>query len=506
MPLIHDLTTGKKFAAERGVTLLKALLAEDIYVDNACNGMGTCGKCKVYIEGIGEVLSCEYKVNSDITIKTDKKRDNDMNILSKVYVPDFTKEYRKGYGIICDIGTTTVAVGLVDLATGGIPVDAAAMNAQRVFGQDVLTRITYEIENGDEGIKALQNTVMDCIRECVKKCCTDAGIDEEEVVEYVIAANCTMTHMALGVDARSIGVAPYKPVFTEGQERKARSLGLPGAQEASVYFIPQVSGYIGGDIVAGAYCCEMADKKGISLFIDIGTNGEIVLSNKGSMVSCSCAAGPALEGMNIECGMPALTGAIEEVCADEGDIKTKAIGNTDAVGICGSGILDTLSVLIKEEIIKKTGAFKKPEECGLYEKHVIKDDSGVRLMLTDKVYMSQKDVRQVQLAKGAILSGIRALLNREGVKPADIDEVLIAGQFGAHLREEALIVTGIIPAECEGKIRYVGNTSKTGAYMALMSEVVRSNMELLAKKISYFELAEVENYEMLLVSSMSFKD
>ncbi|MBQ1871539.1 MAG: DUF4445 domain-containing protein, partial [Lachnospiraceae bacterium] len=181
-------------------------------------------------------------------------------------------------------------------------------------------------------------------------------------------------------------------------------------------------------------------------------------------------------------------------------------GNTDAVGICGSGILDTLSVLIKEEIIKKTGAFKKPEECGLYEKRVIKDDSGVRLMLTDKVYMSQKDVRQVQLAKGAILSGIRALLNREGVKPADIDEVLIAGQFGAHLREEALIVTGIIPTECAGKIRYVGNTSKTGAYMALMSEAVRSNMELLAKKINYFELAEVENYEMLLVSSMSFKD
>lgn len=504
MPVIHDLTTGKKFTVEAGVTLLKALLSEDIYVDNACNGMGTCGKCKAYVEGIGEVLSCEYEVNSDITVKTGKKRDNDMDILSKVYVPEFKKEYREGYGIICDIGTTTVAVGLVNLATGEIIADSAAMNAQRVFGQDVLTRITYEIDNGEAGVKALQIKVMECISDCVKNCCNDAGVGEDAITEYVIAANCTMTHMALGVDARSIGVAPYKPVFTEGQNASAKSLGLPGCDKANVYFVPQVSGYIGGDIVAGAYCCEMADKKGISLFIDIGTNGEIVLSNKGSMVSCSCAAGPALEGMNIECGMPALAGAIEEVSTDNGEICIKTIGEAEATGICGSGILDVLSVLIKEDIIKKTGAFKKPEDCGLYEKRVIKDDSGVRLMLTDKVYMSQKDVRQVQLAKGAILSGIRALLNREGVKPEDIDEVLIAGQFGAHLREESLIVTGIIPAECEGKIRYVGNTSKTGAYMALMSEKVRSEMELLAKKINYFELAEVKDYETLLVSSMSF--
>ncbi|MBO4214198.1 MAG: DUF4445 domain-containing protein [Lachnospiraceae bacterium] len=504
MPLIHDLTTGKKFTVEAGVNLLKALLSENIYVDNACNGMGTCGKCKVYIEGVGETLSCEYAVTDDIVIHTAKKRNNDMNILTKVYVPDFAKEYRNGYGIICDIGTTTVAVGLVNLTTGEIMADAAAMNAQRVFGQDVLTRITYEIDNGEEGIKALQSKVVECITDCVSKCCNDAGIDECEITEYVIAANCTMTHMALGIDARSIGVAPYKPVFTEGQNVSAESLGLPGCDKTNVYFVPQVSGYIGGDIVAGAYVCEMADKKGISLFIDIGTNGEIVLSNKGSMVSCSCAAGPALEGMNIECGMPALAGAIEEVSADAGDIRVKTIEGAEAAGICGSGILDALSVLIKEDIIKKTGAFKKPEDCGLYEKRVIKDDSGVRTMLSDKVYMSQKDVRQVQLAKGAILSGIRALLNREGVKAENIDEVLIAGQFGAHLREESLITTGIIPAECKGKIRYVGNTSKTGAYMALMSGKARSEMELLAKKIDYFELAEVKDYEMLLVSSMSF--
>lgn len=504
MPVIHDLTTGKKFTVEAGINLLKALLSEDIYVDNACNGMGTCGKCKAYIEGVGETLSCEYAVMDDIVIRTAKKRDNNMDILSKVYVPDFTKEYRDGYGIICDIGTTTVAVGLVNLTTGAIIADAAAMNAQRVFGQDVLTRITYEIDNGEEGVKALQSKVMECIADCVSKCCNDAQIDECEITEYVIAANCTMTHMALGIDARSIGVAPYKPVFTEGQNVSAKSLGLPGCDKANVYFVPQVSGYIGGDIVAGAYCCDMAGKKGISLFIDIGTNGEIVLSNKGSIVSCSCAAGPALEGMNIECGMPALAGAIEEVSADAGDIRVKTIEGGEVTGICGSGILDALSVLIKEDIIKKTGAFKKPEDCGLYEKRVIKDDSGVRLMLSDKIYMSQKDVRQVQLAKGAILSGIRALLNREGVRAENIDEVLIAGQFGAHLREESLIVTGIIPSECKGKIRYVGNTSKTGAYMALMSGKVRSEMELLAKKIDYFELAEVKDYEMLLVNSMSF--
>ena len=328
---------------------------------------------------------------------------------------------------------------------------------------------------------------------------------ENAISEYVIAANCTMTHMALGVDARSIGVSPYKPAFTEGQDVSAASLGLPGKQGANVHFLPQVSGYIGGDIVAGAYVCELFDKKDISLFIDIGTNGELVLSNKGKMISCSCAAGPALEGMNIECGMPALSGAIEEITVKGGNVSYKTIDDAVPCGICGSGILDALSVLIEQGIIKKTGAFNKAEDCGEYGRFVTKDETGYRFGIADNVYMSQKDVRQVQLAKGAILSGITALLNKAGIKAEDVDEVLIAGQFGAHLKEDSLITSGIIPKECRGKIRYVGNTSKTGAYMALMSVKARNGMELLAKNIDYFELAEVKDYEGLFVGSMSFR-
>lgn len=529
MPEIKDITTGKKIECNSGENLLAVLQKNKVYVNNACNGKGTCGKCKVKVLN-GDVsemseaerkmltsseiesgirLSCMVEALGDIEIQIENDT-TAMSVLMSGYIPDFEKDSNlTGYGVAIDIGTTTVALSLVELSTGKIIAESSCMNAQRAYGQDVLTRITYEIEEGDKGIADLKKAIIDSINAEVNKLCATNNIDVNEIISYSIAGNCTMTHMVLGVDARAIGKAPYKPIFLDSQTRNAVDSGFVGSKDATLYTLPQVSGYIGGDILAGAYVCDLKNKKGNSFFLDIGTNGEMVLSGNGKMVSCSCAAGPALEGMNITCGMPALPGAIDSVVIDkeEGKAKITIIGNEAPKGICGSGILEVMSELIRNELVKPTGAFVKSSKLSEDDKRrdlLIEDESGSGCRLAETVSVTQKDVRQIQLAKGAILSGFRTLVNKCNMEDKDIDEVIIAGQFGSHLSAKALTGSGLLPKDLENKIEYVGNTSKTGAYMALMSGKVRSEMEKLAKEIEYFELAESENYEQLFVECMRF--
>lgn len=333
----------------------------------------------------------------------------------------------------------------------------------------------------------------------------------EEILEIDIAANCTMMHMLLGTDARSIGRSPYQPAFLGAQKRSAGEIGLRAGMDNSalVYCLPQVSAFIGADIVAGAYVCELEKQNGNVLFIDIGTNGEIVLSQKGRLLCCSCAAGPALEGMNISCGMRAAEGAIEDVKITEHGVEFTCIDGKEPVGICGSGILAVLKELIRTGLVRKNGAFVKkeniPEED--YRYPMIRMNGKKREFLiceAPELVVTQGDIRQVQLAKGAILSGFLALLNKAGIRMEELDKVMIAGQFGAHLPAESLTGTGILPKEVEDKIIYVGNSSKTGAYMTLLSEQVKEEMEGLAERMEYIELAETEDYEKLFAESMRF--
>lgn len=245
------------------------------------------------------------------------------------------------------------------------------------------------------------------------------------------------------------------------------------------------------------------------LFIDIGTNGEIVLASQGRILCCSCAAGPALEGMNISSGMRAAEGAIEDVKITPEGNEIKVIGGQEPVGICGSGILAVVKELLRTGIVKKTGAFIKKEklEDDDYRFPMIRVNGTKReFVLHEKpeILVTQGDVRQVQLAKGAILSGFTALLEKAAITMGDLDKVMIAGQFGAHLPAESLVGTGILPEEVKDKLIYVGNSSKTGAYMALMSERAKQEIEELASEMEYIELAETENYERIFADSMIF--
>lgn len=416
------------------------------------------------------------------------------------------------YGVAIDIGTTTVVCSLIDMRNGKELANASMINAQKHFGLDVLTRITYELEHPEDGVLNLQKAIVVSINDMIRDICMQAGIHSEDIYEITVGANCTMMHMLLGIDATPIGKAPYAPMFVKARDIRASEIGIHAAKGARLYCLPSVSAYIGADIVAGAYVCRLKEEKGNVLFIDIGTNGEIVLSNQGRLLCCSCAAGPALEGMNISSGMRAAEGAIEDVKITENGVELKVIGDDEPIGICGSGILAVVKELLKHGIVTRSGAFikkKKLDENDFRYDMIRMNGIKREFILTEMpepLLITQGDVRQVQLAKGAILSGFIALLKKAGIEMQDLDRVMIAGQFGAHLPAESMTGTGILPTEVEDKLVYVGNSSRTGAYMALMSSKVKREMEELAHYMDYMELGATEGYERLFSDCLIFPE
>lgn len=512
-----------------GDSLLQILRNQQIHIESSCNGNGTCGKCKVkilngYLESLTETekkllkskeieagirLACLIIPRENLEIELPNQEEI-CEVLSSGYMPEFEHcPYGNGYGICVDIGTTTVVCELVDKRNGQQLAQSTMINPQKKYGLDVLTRIAYEYEYQQQGIQELQSAIIKGINECIQELCQRANIKCTSIEEVVVAANCTMLHMLLGIDARSIGKAPYEPQFLEAQERNAKELGISVKNSARVYCIPSVSAFIGADIVAGTYVCELEKQDKNVLFIDIGTNGEIILSNGGHLLCCSCAAGPALEGMNISCGMRAAQGAIEDILITKGSLELKTIDNQPPVGICGSGVLAAVRELLRVGLIRKEGAFIKKEKMPKedYRQAWVRENGKKRefvLQNYPEIIITQSDVRQVQLAKGAILSGFKALLKRANIDIKHLDKIMIAGQFGAYLSVDSLIGVGILPMEVKDKIIYVGNTSKTGAYMALMSESIKRDMERLAKEITYMELAQTSDYEKLFAESLMF--
>lgn len=413
------------------------------------------------------------------------------------------------YGIAVDIGTTTVDMSLVSLADGRELAEACEFNPQTLYGADVPARITCEYKRGEDGIRMLQDSIVSGLNRMIGELCREANVNRTQVKEIIVAANCTMTHMLLGVDARSIGVSPYRPQFTDAKELPAAKIGIEAGEHTKLYCLPHASAYIGADIVAGVHVCGLAEETGNVLFIDIGTNGEIVLAADGKLLCCSCAAGPALEGMLISCGTRASGGAIEDVHITEEGVKLTTIGDAKPAGICGSGILALVKELLRTGLIDRTGAFIKKESLDEndYRFPLIQTNGKTREFVLSEspgLTITQGDIREVQLTKGALLSGVTALLKEAGLKAADLDKALVAGQFGAHLSAESLTGAGILPPETGDKIEYAGNTSRKGAYAALMSEAARRGMETLAGRMKYIELANIEGYEQLFVECTSF--
>lgn len=393
------------------------------------------------------------------------------------------------YKVAFDIGTTTLDMSLLEMATGKILAEEKSLNPQRKSGQDVLTRILYEQKFQKIAIRRMQQLVVGEMEHLMGICCERAGILPREIAEIVVAANCVMAHMLLGADASSMGQAPYAPVFLEAQCVAGKELGLASVGEAKVYVLPHAAPFFGGDVIAGMV--DSRPEEG-SLFLDIGTNGEMALFTKTGILACSCAVGPALEGMNIRCGMVAKPGAIEKVCLDtDGEIVLQVIGGVAPKGLCGSGVLSAICTLLKAGMLDETGLLADERKEVYFSRE-------------PEVYLTQKDIRQVQLAKGAILAAVKALLQEGNCTMEEISKVYVAGQFGQHVSEELLIGAGLLPKEAAGKVVYLGNTARKGAESAALSDRAKEEMEKMAEQITYVELANLPSYMELFMESMNF--
>ena len=402
------------------------------------------------------------------------------------------------WGLAVDIGTTTVAVALVDLRTGACLGEDGFVNPQKAYGLDVLSRIHYTLEHPG-GERDLQAAIVQDLQESARTLCRQAGGETDDIFEAAVAGNSTMIHALLGVDPASLARAPFNNVFNGPVTLPAGDLGLQFHPTAMVYCLSAVSAYIGGDIVAGALATRLDEGEDTVFFVDIGTNGEMIMRRDGKLVSCSCAAGPALEGMNISCGMRAAQGAVEKVRIRGDRVELGVIGGGAPRGVCGSGLLDAVSQGVAAGVIGKNGRIAPDHPLAGV------DAQGKRRMaLGGDLWLTQGDVRQVQLCKGAILSGCLTLMERLELRPEQIDRVLVAGQFGRHLSPESLVGAGLLPAGLKEKITYVGNTSRTGAMMCLLSTAERRRAEAIARSVSYVELATWPGYEAIFTGSLSF--
>lgn len=409
------------------------------------------------------------------------------------------------YGFAVDIGTTTIVASLIDLNTGVELDNASSINPQKNYGLDVLSRINYACKE-ENGTYELSKSVIDCLNGLFEELCINNNISTENIYDITIAANTTMLHLLLGVNPKSLGVNPYRPIFKEGRTYLSEDLGLKISNKTRVYCLPSVSAFIGADITAGAIVSKLNTTKERVLFIDIGTNGEMILSDNGKMIACSCAAGPALEGMNITCGVRAGVGAIEGITIGNDSVSIEVIGDKYPNGICGSGILEAISELNRRNLVNKSGRIKKKEdlEDDFLKSILIEEGKKRSVVLVDDIIITQNDIRQVQLAKGAILSGIISLSNHLNLTAKDIDKVIIAGQFGAHLKVESLVGIGMLPKEFEDKVNYIGNSSKSGAVLCLLDKSKREEVKDVLDNCGYLELSLLDNYEGLFAKCLSF--
>ena len=463
-----------------------------------------CGKCGVEVDGVKK-LSCEVRVIKDIEV-TLPESEKASKITSTGFKKNFELDKAQGLGIAVDIGTTTVVAVLVDLASGKELESYSCLNSQKICGQDVITRIHYSDENLD-GLKYLQNLILDDLRNLINKLLEN--YDAQDVKAVTVAGNTTMIHLFAGVNPHSLSAAPYKPMFDGALKLSAKDLNLNNL-DCEVYCLPAVAAYVGGDITAGVLACGIDEMTGKILFIDIGTNGEMILANNSpsgvedvkslNLFACSCAAGPALEGMNITCGLRASDGAIDDVSIINNKIKFSTINNATPRGICGSGLLALIAELRSHKIINSSGRFNNHELVSL-------DSENKKRVVLDAehdIYLSQKDIRQVQLAKGAILSGVVTMLKAADLKPEELDKVIIAGQFGAHLKAESITGAGLIPDSLTQKIIYAGNTSISGAEICLLSQTQRGQCENFTSKINYIELSTLEGFDKIFIESLKF--
>ena len=414
------------------------------------------------------------------------------------------------FGIAIDLGTTTVVAKLVDMITGDLKDTAAIDNPQIKYGDDVVSRITYASE--EKGLVKLHQIIVAGINELIDKLCTDAGIPPYHIYEITVAGNTTMSHLLLKFPVAQLGQAPYEAHSTDAHDIAATQMNLDINPFAKLHTIENIAGFVGSDTVAVALAVGMEDMRKMTLLVDIGTNGEIVLGTKDKMYAASCAAGPALEGARIGQGSRAISGAIETVIVVDDDIDLEVIGGVTARSICGSGLIDAVAEMLNLGILDSTGRFTETD--GLSEKIAARltqyNDEPAFILAhntgndSQPVLITQKDVRETQLAKAAIRAGIMLLQKKIGITDADIEQILLAGAFGNYIRRESACRIGLLPNIEIEKVHFVGNAASSGAQMDLLSYQCRNISEKLARQIEYIEIAHETEFQMVFAEALMF--
>jgi len=413
----------------------------------------------------------------------------------------------ESYGVAFDLGTTTVVGTLMNLRTGMAEAVRSTLNGQAPFGADVISRISHGMQ-GDEAKAELREAIQRTMNTVLQELYESAGVARERVYETVVVGNATMLHLLLGIDATPISMMPFTPAFREPLYLPAREVGLDIHPGGYVQTLPVIGAYVGADIVAGVVATGLAREDKLRVFVDVGTNGEIVLGSVKRVLCTAAPAGPAFEGSQIRCGMRATDGAIEGVTLSD-HVELQVIGgDIPPKGICGSGLVDTVAQLRLVGLLDAGGKMRSREEA---PEHPLSDRlitiDGVRaFLLAENVYLSQRDVRELQFGKGSIATGIKVLMDVMGVTVGDLDEVLLGGSFGSYLNPESAKIIGLVPPVDVDRILSVGNTAGEGAKMSLLSFRERQIAFELPDKIEYVELSGRSDFNDSFVSVLQFPE
>ena len=471
-----------------GQSLLNILRGNGYNIYAPCGGKGKCGKCMINVTGEGNMMSCSYYPDNNIEVILPTKDGGNILISQTEFLENISFKNNdnhvslRPYGVAIDVGTTTVVIYFLDLLTGRIEKIASFLNPQNIFGGDVISRINYCQEH-QNGLKELQQVIINAINDELDKFSEKAKILQEDFEKTVIVGNTTMLHLILGEDPVSIALAPFTPKFTGMQKKEGHSTGLNVNPGAEVITLPCISAYVGADIVAGLSVIKPLYKN--YLFLDIGTNGEMALVKGEKIFTCATAAGPAFEGACLSCGMGAVNGAISSFTGPD---KYQVIGNSESLGICGSGIVDIVAYMLLNGLIDNSGLLK--------ETFIIHPES--------KIEVTQQDIREIQLAKSAIFSGIRTLMNAAQMTFNDIDALYLAGGFGNYINISSAIQIGLLPDELRNRIYPVGNSAGIGALQYLKSDEFEEKVIITLKKSVYIELSDSDEFTVEFVMNMNF--
>jgi len=543
----HQETTVLRVARELGVD-----------ISAVCGGIGSCGKCIVKIvhgaenlgdptadevnllgdESLGEGfrLACRSEIKGDAVVlvpkesRTGTQRLQTEGLETPVRLEPLVKKRAFGdavqilygdevletypsddvpiYGFAVDVGSTKLAGYLMDLYTGGVLSVETAMNPQIPFGEDIISRLTYAMK-GPDSRENLHESLVEGIRQLLADACWKADVDLEDVYDLVCVGNTVMQHFFLGLDTLPLTHCPFTPASLEHRDIDSASLGL-GNQRGKMHFLPLIAGFVGADCVADILATGVYRSEEFCFLIDIGTNTEIVVGNRDRMVACSCASGPAFEGAHVSHGMRAASGAIEGVWIDHESLEPaiKTIDDAEPRGICGSGLIDALSEMLRVGVIDTSGRIRTEVEHTRIRKregtseYVIawEEETGLK----EDIVVSQLDVRELQKGKAAMFSGARIAMDRLGLTPSDIASVYMAGAFGTYINRESAVNIGMIPEFSLTDIEQVGNAAGTGARMALLSASAREEAKKIRGKVDYIELAARPDYGQAYTDALLF--